>query len=354
MKYPKVCLDNIGNYFITFYLNHKRFRIYSGDKIGIDLKPNSFPYSQRRAKAKILAAEIYKYLYNGNKLLEPTFLVKQNNAMCLIQNALEIKLKSELSDSYKSTLKFVAKKLIEIVKQDEELTSNHLQTLLKSYSGTSYNTIRKHLIVIINQAIKLKMPKENLQFPESIKQEEKLHKPIKNLPELIRSIKEFNFNLYLCCLFTYCCLLRPHREVRLLKWGDFTSDFKFVSVDGSRVKSKKNRIVPVPKIIAENLNPSNPNYNIFTNSSVPFNKDYFKKLWSRFKKNHSIENNTTLYSFRHSAAIALFTKTESITKLQKAMGHSSVNVSLTYLRGLEVPELKEDDMPNLSFSMVLE
>ena len=27
------------------------------------------------------------------------------------------------------------------------------------------------------------------------------------------------------------------------------------------------------------------------------------------------------------------------------MGHSSVNVSLTYLRGLEIPELTEKDMP---------
>jgi len=27
------------------------------------------------------------------------------------------------------------------------------------------------------------------------------------------------------------------------------------------------------------------------------------------------------------------------------MGHSSVNVSLTYLRGLEIPDLKEEDMP---------
>ena len=36
-------------------------------------------------------------------------------------------------------------------------------------------------------------------------------------------------------------------------------------------------------------------------------------------------------------------RTGSITKLQKAMGHSSINVSLTYLRGLEVPELKEED-----------
>ena len=31
------------------------------------------------------------------------------------------------------------------------------------------------------------------------------------------------------------------------------------------------------------------------------------------------------------------------------MGHSSINVSLTYLRGLEIPELKEEDMPILSF-----
>ena len=29
----------------------------------------------------------------------------------------------------------------------------------------------------------------------------------------------------------------------------------------------------------------------------------------------------------------------------KAMGHSYINVSLTYLRGLEVAELKEEDMP---------
>ena len=31
--------------------------------------------------------------------------------------------------------------------------------------------------------------------------------------------------------------------------------------------------------------------------------------------------------------------------LQKMMGHSSINVSLTYLRGLEIAELSEEDMP---------
>ena len=31
------------------------------------------------------------------------------------------------------------------------------------------------------------------------------------------------------------------------------------------------------------------------------------------------------------------------------MGHSNIMVSLTYLRGLDVAELKEEDMPHLYF-----
>ena len=43
--------------------------------------------------------------------------------------------------------------------------------------------------------------------------------------------------------------------------------------------------------------------------------------------------------------IEIFKRTGSLTKLQKAMGHSSMRVSLTYLRGLEITDLKEEDMP---------
>lgn len=53
----------------------------------------------------------------------------------------------------------------------------------------------------------------------------------------------------------------------------------------------------------------------------------------------------SIYSFRYTGALEIFKRTGSITKLQKAMGHSSIKVSLTYLRGLEIPELSEEDMP---------
>ena len=106
------------------------------------------------------------------------------------------------------------------------------------------------------------------------------------------------------------------------------------------------RIVPVPKYIREILVKGNNNHNIFTNTIVAYNSSYFKGVWSRFKKQSNLlEQEQTLYSFRHSGAIEIFKRTGSITKLQKAMGHSSINISLTYLRGLEIAELKEEDMP---------
>ena len=57
-----------------------------------------------------------------------------------------------------------------------------------------------------------------------------------------------------------------------------------------------------------------------------------------------LEQDQTMYSFRHSGAIEIYKRTGSLSKLQKAMGHSSLAVSLTYLRGLEVSESEEGDM----------
>ena len=155
----------------------------------------------------------------------------------------------------------------------------------------------------------------------------------------------FNENLYLCCVLTYCCLLRPHQEIRLLKWGDFNEDLSRISLSGDKVKSKRNRIVPVPNL---GLVKSHNNINIFTGTEKVYNRGYFSTLWKRFKRvNPEIDRDITIYSFRHSGALEIFERTGSLTKLQRAMGHSSLQVSLTYLRGLEVAELKEEDMPIL-------
>ena len=173
-----------------------------------------------------------------------------------------------------------------------------------------------------------------------------LHKPISNLKELLENIQSYNKNLYICALLTYGCLLSPHQEIRLLKWRDFSDDLSYITLSGSQVKSKRNRVVPVPEYIRKELTRGDVNNNIFTDTSKPYNNSYFKGVWRRFKKAFpSVEQGITLYSFRHTGAIEIYKRTGSLSKLQKAMGHSSLKVSLTYLRGLEVEDLKEEDMP---------
>ena len=343
LSYPVVYRKPNGEYYIHFCLNGKRIRLSNGKKINLPLYPNDFPKNQRKKKADELASLVYDYLLKNNYSFTDS-----NKPFTLdhFDEVIKSKLSEPLSPKYILTLDSLYKLLREEYKLNGNIGIKFTDKLLKSYKNpTSFNTVRRHLNVLLNHL------KENGfdAIPTSLKplkQTEKLHKPITNLNEVLGDIRAYNHNLYICALFTYCCLLRPHREVRLLKWEDFSSDLKYVSVDGSRVKSKRNRIVPVSEIIRSNLSVGQPDHFIFTNSPVEFNDDYFKTLWSRYKKqSKTINREVTLYSFRHTGAIDLFKRTGSITKLQTAMGHSSIKVSLTYLRGLEIPELTLEDMP---------
>ena len=343
LSYPTVYKNAKDKYYIHFILNGKRCRLSNGKKINSVLYPNTFPKNQRRKKAAELANLTYNYLIDNNYQFEQNRLPSEVE---LFDEIIANKLSEPLSRSYKYTLNSIAEVLRTELVKEGKLGIKFIEDYMKSYSNpTSFNTVRRHLNAVLN-CLKENGFDAKTSRLRPLKQSEKLHKPIPNVPELLDEVKEFNHNLYLCCLFTYCCLLRPHREIRLLKWKDFSEDLKYVSIDGSRVKSKRNRIVPVPEIIRENLKVSELENYIFKNDPIEFNRDYFKTLWSRFKRsNKALDKNITLYSFRHSGAIDLFKRTGSISKLQSAMGHSSMKVSLTYLRGLEVAELTEEDMP---------
>ena len=177
------------------------------------------------------------------------------------------------------------------------------------------------------------------------KNKAKLHKPFDDVGAVLNEIKSFNKNLHLCSLLTYGCLLRPHREIRELCWGDISKELNKIRLSGERNKSGRNRIVPIPSYIKPFLQKEDCG-SVFEGFINPSNPEYFKTLWGRYKaKSKLLKQGQTLYSFRHSGAIEIFKRTGPLHKLQRAMGHSSLNVSLTYLRGLEVAELVESDMP---------
>ena len=343
LSYPVVYRKPNGEYYIHFCLNGKRIRLSNGKKINVPLYPNDYPKNQRKKKADELASTVYDFLLKNNYSFAES---SKPFSLDHFDEVIKSKLSEPLSPKYVSTLESLYRLLREEYKLNGSIDIEFTDKLLKSYKNpTSFNTIRRHLNVLLNHLNESGFDAKPTSL-KPLKQTERLHKPIANLNELLEDIRVYNHNLYLCALFTYCCLLRPHREIRLLKWKDFSNDLKYVSVDGSRIKSKRNRIVPVPEIIRSNLSVGQPDHFTFTNSPVEFNDDYFKTLWSRYKKQSKIiDKEVTLYSFRHTGAIDLFKRTGSITKLQSAMGHSSIKVSLTYLRVLEVPELNEEDMP---------
>ena len=343
ITYPIICQRKDGKYFIDFYINTKRYRLCTAQKIGLDLKPNNYPIQQRKKKAELLAKLVYDHLIRNNETFEDS---RDNFRVQEFDLLINRKLKSTLSERYKLSLGYYAKLLREQLVKHDEIPIEFIDGFLNQYTNnTSFNTHRRHINVLANYLNEhgFKMPITKLKRR---RQTEKLHKPINDLSHLLNLMKSFNYNLHLCCLLTYGCLLRPHREIRLLKWKDFGEDLSTISIAGNRVKSKKNRIVPVPKYVREKLHKTDLEHNIFTGTPKPFNKDYFKTVFSRFKRCYpEIDKHITIYSFRHSGAIEIFKRTGSLTKLQRAMGHSSLQVSLTYLRGLEVTELTEDDMP---------
>jgi integrase len=349
LNYPKVHTDKNEKVFVSFFINGKRYRLYNGKRIESQINPNSFPLEQRKAIGNLLAAEVFNYINSGGVLetyQTNEIIIGKLSDKDYLKKALDVKLKGAYSKKYKIMLQTIYNSITKIMK-GEELTSNHIKTYLENYSsGVSHNSIRRHLNVIINESIVQGMENNPMKNIKSKKANATLNKPFNNISEVLSEIKAYNSNLYLCCLMTYGCLLRPHREIRELTWGDFSEDLSFINLSGNRNKSGRNRIVPVPNYVKEILVKGEPNHNIFSSKSQPLNEDYFKTLWSRFKvQSITLQQDQTLYSFRHSGAIEIFKRTGSLTKLQKAMGHSSVNVSLTYLRGLEVADLNEDDMP---------
>ncbi len=350
VRYPKVSVDKKKLVYVSFTLDGKRIRLYNGRRVNSPIDPNRYPLEQRTEVGKVLASDTYKFLINGGELLphrsNKQIKHKQTDVEYL-KEALDLKLKSGYSEKYIKLLSY-SYKLLEKACSGGKVSEFTVSNILSNYeSGVSYNTIRKHIKVLVNEAKRLGMTSNPLEGIKPRKSTARLNRPFDDVGVILGEIQGFNTNLHLCSLLTYGCLLRPHREIRELCWEDFSQDLREIRLSGNRTKSGKNRIVPVPSYIREHLKFSNSG-SIFEGFSKPPGYNYFKTLWGRFKETSiSLKEGQTLYSFRHSGAIEIFKRTGSITKVQSAMGHSSINVTLTYLRGLEVAELNEEDMPIL-------
>ena len=335
--------------FVNLYYNNSRFRYWNGKVIGVNLKSSD--------NAQLLKSAFELKLLEGWRPKKRKKVVKESKSTSLITQ-IESELNKILIGNYsfhhKRDCKWVfsefSKFLSNLGKQGyvlEELDSEILFDFISQskWSNRTQKNVLTTLKCISNQPLKERLNRIKIRRTKST-----LHKPIKDVEKLLKDLKGHNHNLYLCCLITYGCLLRPHQEIRLLKWSDIDLNKGFISLSGDRNKSGRNRIVPIPNYVKEELlklEPKSSGY-LFSNNGVAFSRDYFSILWKRYKaKTEKDLRGITLYSFRHTSAVRVFEKTGSLQKLQQVMGHSDMKVSLTYLRGLEVKQLDVEDLPNL-------
>lgn len=344
-------------YLISFWFGNKRYRYSNGKVIDLNLSPNLFPVRERVRQAEVLCSAFTMAIKGGWR---PVEVEARMTIGSVAGKSLKRKLNLNYSDSYKKDLAyvkshwdgFVRKKRLE-KKPVDDLSVEHIRDFIYEYapSPASMANLKRNISALLKDELESNGVVLNFSRIKLPKTPQQLHKALSDISALLSDVNKFNGNLYLCCLMTYTMLLRPHREVRCLSFGDFNNDFTQVSLSGAKVKSKRNRVLPVPEVVrAEVLMryTGNRKDNVFTLTEEPYNRDYFKTLWSRYKRqSHLLERDQTLYSFRHTGAIKVFEKTGSLLKLQQVMGHSDMKVSLTYLRGLEVKQLDVSDLPEL-------
>jgi len=336
-----------GSYYVKFYFAGRRYRYFSATVLGKSIFPNALVGVERERLAQAMFFEFQTALASG-------WSPNQQSEATLLEVVSNLKLKSDdFSPKYFKELigtvnRFTAhlrrNKLsqVKVKEAQSQLFKTYLETSTTTVS--TFNHERRRLSSLIGRILPEDVSNPMGRIPCK-KEKHTLHKPFSDVGGVLRDVQTFNDNLFICCLLTYGCLLRPHKEIRLLTWGDFSSDLSYISLEGKRNKSGRNRIVPVAPQIRSLLNKGEADQNIFSGGK-PYNKFYFQLLWRRYAQQTNIlEPNQTLYSFRHTGAINVYNRFRSVEKVRAVMGHQSINTTLRYLRGLEIETLKQEEMP---------
>ena len=341
-----------GKPFVNVYYQKKRFRYWNGKVINVNLKCSEEPELLRSA-FELKLREGWKPVIKPAKKAKP---VEVKTFLQLLEEQVKKKQAGRYSYHYKRDCKWLYNQWIIYSKEkglssckSERISKNIVDDFVKQnrWSARTQKNVLTYFKILTKDI--LTVPLDGIKLSR-VKSE--LHKPIRNPLELLADIKTYDKRLHLTCILTFGCLLRPHQEIRLLKWSDIDFDRRIISLSGKRNKSGRNRVVPMSQFVIEALlsfrgGEYNSNY-VLSSSDKPYNRDYISLLWSRYRKQSVVlEEGVTLYSWRHHGAIKVFEKTGSLQKLQQVMGHSDMKVSLSYLRGLEVMQLEVDDLPTL-------
>lgn len=220
--------------YVTFYLDGKRIREYNGKSLNLMINPNrADSIAERNRLLRKLQFELHKAL-DANCYPAPTIITvsqseveRPKTTKELLQMALDKKVESDLSRTYKRNLRNIHRQFTSFLHAEEmegpitAITPIRIEEFLSRFksSGTYYMDKRRDLGVLFSSAGRMiDKTLKTIKSTERMRVKATLHRSYEKeqLKPILNFLKANQPNVYLCCLLTYGSWLRPHEEVRLL------------------------------------------------------------------------------------------------------------------------------------------
>lgn len=244
--------------YVVFYFEGKRQRIYNGKGIGKNCNPNHQTKLTDRKRelarlCKLVTEALSNGWYPGKPLEEKKPVEREPLAVEVLQKLKTRYARNGWSSSYKRDMDRITDEFIGFLNLEHplkplsQILPEHLADFLDTYrsSGRYFMNKRRNLSAVYSL---LQIEPNPVGATPTMKVTEHLNEAYKpeEMMTVLQFIQKVNPNLYLCALLTYGTLLRPHREIRLLRRIDLDDNLDFILLKGSAVKNGKIRKVPIP------------------------------------------------------------------------------------------------------------
>lgn len=342
---PKLVSESRGRMYVTFrnLMTSEVFRIHTGKDFGMSSSRGLSPMEKDVYYRTLLSKVIVK-LAEGwvpESIDKPKVILDFSfkEAAAELEKFIP---KADYGDKHKYSLLWYLKSLKQAFSgsQLNDITSASLTAfIMKRHTGsnTSYNTARRYYRGIFNLFQQLGYMEFNPVSEIKAKRAEATINAAftpKELTALFEYLKVTDLILYRVAILMYTTFLRPHQEVRLLRAKFFNFEAKQLILPPRYTKNGKQTTIPLQAIILDE-------FEFVKKMEVEelifgkVNPYYISTKWGKKVRDiYPLKENQTLYSIRHTAAVETYNRTKDVALIQRLMHHSSMEVTIGYLRSL--------------------
>ena len=218
----------------------------------------------------------------------------------------------------------------------------------KAIGNKTYNNYLSDFSILFNWLLKKKAIKEN-PATGIAKLKTIAHKHTAFNDEQIKMIyseceKRGEDSLLLFIQFIYYTLARPGNELRFIKVKQIDLAMNRIFIPGEISKNSRDEYIPIAPPLRAAIEQSgrmgaDPEFYFFGRagkpSAKPGNRLYFYRRLRKILEAKKMDgSHYSIYSFKHSGAINLYTATKDIKLLQRLCRHQSLEMTNIYLRDL--------------------